>query len=200
MAEPAVAPYPVELSVSDSQAVDNWRPLVHWILIIPHLFAAYVLSLIGSILAVICWFIILVTGTLPVRIANFQIMLLRFNYRASGFLFGLSIDYPPFSFDERGHADDITISIDPDIEHRNRLSVALRIILMIPLLIVGIVYELGLFFIGAVAWFAVLFTGTYPLGLRMMMVGLFQWMLRLQAYAWLLVDRYPPFGATTATL
>ncbi|MDH3706717.1 MAG: DUF4389 domain-containing protein [Acidimicrobiia bacterium] len=200
MAATTAAPYPVVLSVSDSQSVDNWRPLVHWLLVIPHLFAASILTLIAQILAFFCWFIILATGRLPPRIANFQVMLLRFNYRAYGFMWGLSIDYPPFTFDERGGKDDITIDIDPDIDHRNRLTVLVRFVLMIPLVIVALVYSLGMAFIGAVAWFAVLFTGTYPLGLRMMMVGLFQWALRFQAYGWLLVDRYPPFGATVNTL
>lgn len=200
MAATTASPYPVALHVSDSQAVDNWRPLVHWLLAIPHLFAAWILGMIAGILAFFCWFIILVTGTLPPRIANFQVMLLRFNYRAYGYLWGLSTDYPPFTFDERGGKDDIAIDITPDIEDRNRLTVLVRIILMIPLAIVALVYALGMYFIGAVAWFAVLFTGTYPLGLRMMMVGLFQWALRFQAYSWLLVDRYPPFGATVNTL
>ncbi|MDH4170218.1 MAG: DUF4389 domain-containing protein [Acidimicrobiia bacterium] len=200
MAALTAQPYPVELSVSDSQAVANWRPLVHWLLAIPQLFAAYVLAVVGFLLAVITWFIVVVTGELPVRIADFQIMLLRFNYRAYGYLWGLSVDYPPFSFDERGNADDIKISILPELEDRNRLTVALRIFLLIPLEIVGFVYGLGMAFIGLVAWFAVLFTGTYPLGLRMMMVGLFQWSLRAQAYGALLTDRYPPFGPTVNTL
>jgi hypothetical protein len=46
-----------------------------------------------------------------------------------------------------------------------------------------------------VAWFAILFTGQYPLGLFNYVVGVYRWGLRVSAYAFLLVtDEYPPFS------
>jgi hypothetical protein len=45
-----------------------------------------------------------------------------------------------------------------------------------------------------IAWFAILFTGRYPRGLFNYVVGVLRWILRVQAYAFLLVtDVYPPF-------
>ena len=44
------------------------------------------------------------------------------------------------------------------------------------------------------AWFAILFTGRYPRGIFAFQVGVLRWLLRVQAYTWLLItDRYPPF-------
>lgn len=41
--------------------------------------------------------------------------------------------------------------------------------------------------------FAVLITGEYPEGLRTFLVGVYRYNVRVQAYAGLLTDQYPPF-------
>ena len=54
-------------------------------------------------------------------------------------------------------------------------------------------------FIGAavvilIAFFAVLFTGTWPEGMRDYVVGVNRWALRVFAYFIFLTDAYPPFS------
>ncbi|MFC1921469.1 DUF4389 domain-containing protein [Chloroflexota bacterium] len=46
-----------------------------------------------------------------------------------------------------------------------------------------------------IAWFAILFTSTYPKGLFDFVVGVLRWSLRVEVYAFMLTtDRYPPFS------
>jgi hypothetical protein len=45
-----------------------------------------------------------------------------------------------------------------------------------------------------VAWFVILFTGSYPQGLFDFGVGALRWLLRVEAYLLLLIDEYPPFS------
>jgi hypothetical protein len=68
-----------------------------------------------------------------------------------------------------------------------------RIIMAIPLLIVGIVYAMIMTILMLLAWFAVLFTGSYPEGMRNFVIGSSRFFTRVTVYVFLLTDEYPPF-------
>lgn len=113
----------------------------------------------------------------------------------------------------------VRIHVEPALDHRNRLTTAVRPLLAIPhLILVGAPIALmlswnsgpnatthtewsagGVF--GALAaaaafigWFAILFTGRYPAGLRDLVALYLRWRVRVVAYTTLLRDEYPPFG------
>lgn len=77
---------------------------------------------------------------------------------------------------------------------RNRLTCALRLIWLIPAAIVTAIIGL----IGGICWFiaffAVLFTGRWPAGLLAWVMKSMRASLRLNAYAFLLTDEYPPMS------
>ncbi len=120
---------------------------------------------------------------------------------------------------ELGHLSTHPVDVDvaPATEDRDRLTTAFRIILAIPhLVLVGAPaafafswwgstgHEGGLSgggVLGAVAavcaliaWFAIVFGGRYPDGLRALAVFYLRWRVRAVAYTALLRDEYPPFG------
>ncbi|HEX6388437.1 MAG TPA: DUF4389 domain-containing protein [Solirubrobacteraceae bacterium] len=76
---------------------------------------------------------------------------------------------------------------------RNRLTVFFRLLMMIPIAIVGFFYIIGAFFCILIAWFALVFTGRYPDGLYGFVRGVAQFMTRMNGYAYLQTDVYPPF-------
>ena len=76
----------------------------------------------------------------------------------------------------------------------NRWSVAFRLILAVPQLIVLLFVLLAWVVTVVIAWFAILFTGRYPEALFRFGVGVMRWNLRATAYMYLLRDEYPPFS------
>lgn len=67
-------------------------------------------------------------------------------------------------------------------------------LLAVPHYIVLAFLIIGVVICAVIAWFAILFTGRYPASLFNFVVGVFRWLLRVGAYAFLLTtDRYPPF-------
>ena len=49
--------YPAKFSFDAPDKVANWRPLVSWLLAIPHFAILYGLRVLGQVIAVISWFI-----------------------------------------------------------------------------------------------------------------------------------------------
>ena len=186
--------YPVTLELDSDTRIGNWRPLVHWVLAIPHLVVAEVLGNVGGILAVVSWFAIVFTGALPPGLAGFQCLMVRYNVRAVSYALWLRQSYPAFDFsttpaDPGG--DPLRVDIVPAYENRDRLSVGLRFLWIIPAALFGLVLSIAVGAVAFVSFFAVLFTGTYPVGMLDFMVRCGRYFARLSAYGYLLTDEYP---------
>jgi len=190
--------YPAKLDVTTPERIANWRPLVQWLLALPHLIIAAALGYVSYAVSVISWFLILFTGRLPEGLANFQVMILRYTTRAQlyeGFLFD---KYPEFDFSmtsQEPGGSPVVLSVIPALEGRNRLTVLVRLILAIP----AMIFATLVWIVGAVCWilafFAVLFTGRWPEALRQWVLKAVRVSVRMQAYALLLLtDEYPPFS------
>jgi hypothetical protein len=189
--------YPATFELDHPTKVANWRPLVHWLLGIPHLVIAYVLGTVGEVVAVISWFAILFTGRLPEGLANVQAMIIRYTERTYTYVFFLREPYPAFDFTSSAAdpgGDPVRIDIQPALENRNRLTVGLRLIWVIPALLFAIVLFIAVFFVGIAAFFAVLFTGRWPDGMRDFVLKAMRYGVRVTAYLNLLTDEYPPFA------
>lgn len=190
-------PHPVDLHIDAPLKIANWRPLVQWLLAIPHLLVANVLSNLAGVLAFISWFAIVFTGRLPEGIARFQCLVLRYETRAYTYVLWLREAYPPFEFEMTAAdpgTDPIRVDIAPQLDDRNRLSVGLRVLWIIPILVFTAVVAVLACFAMVVAFFAVLFTGRWPDGVRRFVVNFVRLALRVNAYARLLIDDYPPFA------
>lgn len=195
--EPATPTYPATFEVEHPERITNWKPLVQWLLAIPHWLVLNALDNLSRIVAIISWFAIVFTGRLPEGLASVQHLYIRYNNRTVGYAAFLSEEYPPFVFGttaaDQGEHSALRTEFRPQYEDRNRLTVGFRLILVIPHLIVVILLSLAAFVVVVVWVFVVLFTGRWTPGVRDFVVGVMRWSTRVNAYFLLLTDEYPPF-------
>jgi len=190
--------YPATITVHSPASMDRWRPLVQWILAVPHLIIAGAMEYVSGALAIVSWFVILFTGRLPKGLADLQVMILRYSMKAQLYAGFMHDQYPLFDFRQANNDPEpspVSINVEPKLEDRNRLTVGLRLFTAIP----AMLFAFAISIVGAICWFlsvfAVLFTGSWPGGLRNWVMALNRVGLRFQVYAALLTDEYPPFAS-----
>jgi hypothetical protein len=196
--QPMNSSYPATLTFDPPEKVANWRPLLNWLLAIPHFIILYGLRILAEVVSIISWFVILFTGELPESFANVQAMYLRYEIRAYTYALFMREEYPPFAFamspTDTGEEPRLRVDFRPQLADRNRLTVGFRIILVIPHLFVLAVLEIVAWVVAVIAFFVVLFTGHWPEGMRSLVLNVTRWYLRVQTYFLLLTDEYPPFA------
>lgn len=151
-----------------------------------------VLGAVAAIAAFIAWFAIVFTGRHPDGLWDLAAFYLRWRVRATAYVSLLRDEYPPFGDD----AYPAELMIRRPVAPRDRLSVAFRLILVLPQLVVLWAVSVAWAVTTVVAWFAILFTGSYPAALYDFAVGALRWNIRVEAYLLLLHDQYPPFSLT----
>ena len=190
--------YPIDLDVEVPDHIARWRPLVQWILAIPLFIILYFLRLVAGVLAFIGWFIALFTCRLPDGFADFIAGYYRYAWRAFSYSWFLRETYPPFGpslgYQDPG-GDPAWFEVKRG-EGLSRLAVLFRIILVIPQAIMIFLLGIALYVAVVIGFFAVIITGAWPSGLRDFVVGASRWILRVDAWFWLLADPYPPFSLT----
>ena len=196
-------PYPVTVGV-EPQIEHRNRLTVGFrlILAIPHAilvgpingyFRTGTAGLIGAaayFLAIVNWFAIVFTGEPISTIQDFTLFYLRWRTRAVAYA-ALFVDpYPPFG--DAAYPTSIEVA-EPSLP-RDRVTVAFRLLLIIPHAVVLMFLLLAWCVTTVIAWFAILFTGSYFAAVLPFGLGVMRWALRVEAYMLLLVDEYPPFA------
>jgi hypothetical protein len=78
--------------------LNRWYPLVKWLLVIPHYFVLFFLSIASFFAVILAWFAILASGRYPRALFDFNVGVSRWWLRVNAYAFLLVTDrYPPFS-------------------------------------------------------------------------------------------------------
>lgn len=205
--------YPARLSGYLDPNLSRWMWLVKWFLAIPHYIVLFFLWFAFIVTTIVAWFAILFTGRYPRSLFNFNVGVIRWNWRVAFYAYGaLGTDlYPPFTLARTDYPADF------DVDYPERLSRGLVLVkswlLAIPhLLIISVLTGTartwvvrdgnwvqegaGISLIGLLVFIAgviLLFTGEYWRGLFDLLLGLNRWIYRVITYVALMRDDYPPF-------
>jgi len=192
------APY---LVVESPYELARWRPLVNWVLYVPHGIILNALQILSRVVFFIYWLMLIFTGKLHPGMYGVMAMYERYNARTGGFLIGYSETYPPFDFDTDTHDNNayppVRLNL-PDVPPSVPRSAALNVFLAIPHYIVLMVYFIGAAVVALIGWFAVLFTGAWPQGMRDFLVGVSNYYYRVWTYIVMIDNEYPKFGLPAA--
>lgn len=193
--------YPARLDLDAPLKVANWRPLVHWLLAIPHLIVLYGLRILRSVLSLIAFFAVLFTKQVPEGIFNVIVMTRRYSWRTTSYVFWMREKYPPFDFTlaaQDDGTDPASLSVDYPRE-LNRWMPLVKWLLAIPHYIILLFLGIGGVFVVILSFFIVLFTGKWPESFRSYLVGTQRWSFRVGTYVLFLRDEYPPFSLQDGT-
>jgi Domain of unknown function (DUF4389) len=182
--------HPVRLHVRDDLMRNRVTVLFRIILLIPHLIWVTAWSIIAVFAAIGGWFATLFTGTLPQGLHDFLAAYTR--YVTHVFAYGSILAEPfPGFLGESGYPVDA--EIDPPVR-QNRWTVAFRIILAIPVLIVQRVLEYLLGVVALINWVTGLVTGRVLPGVERLGNFVLRFRAQTTGYVLLLTQRYPDFS------
>jgi len=205
----SVTASPVRIEASVDSRLSRWLWLVKWLLAIPHYVVLLFLWVAFVFVTVVAFFAILFTGRYPRSLFDFNVGVLRWNWRVSYYAHtALGTDrYPPFTL-----ADVPDYPAHFDVVYPERLSRGLVLVkwwlLAIPqYIVVGMFVGGGwgwdgrdgwrggglISFLSLVAVIILAATARYPVHLFDFLLGLARWVARVTAYAALMTDEYPPF-------
>jgi hypothetical protein len=88
--------YPARLAVDYPDRIERWRPLVHWLLVIPAALVAYLIDVVAVFGVIIAWFAILITARYPQALFDLTLIALRWSTRVQIYAYFMVSPYPPF--------------------------------------------------------------------------------------------------------
>ena len=162
------------------------------LLLIPIGIWAYVLGIVASILILISWVVIVITGRFPAALFDFVSGFVRFLTRLTAYASLLTDRYPPFGLSDDSEYP-VRMTFAGPLERYSRLKTFFRLILAIPIIVLRYVMQLLLEVGAFAAWFVILVIGRMPRGLFDLMVLANSYTARSDAYLYLLTETYPPF-------
>lgn len=161
-------------------------------ILIPWMVLGFFYGIGAFVATIVAWFAILFTGRYPQGLHDFNAGCLRWATRVNGFSSLLTDELPSFGGGEDPDYPIRTL-VGPPLEEYDRMKTLFRIVLLIPVVILGYVHRLILGACSLIAWFVLVFTANLPGGLYKPMRISSAYVTKSLGYALLLTEDFPPF-------
>ncbi|MFL5883485.1 MAG: DUF4389 domain-containing protein [Thermoleophilaceae bacterium] len=194
MLEGAEAPdHPIALVVNDELRRSRLTVFFRLLLWLPHLVWLELWGIAAQLAVFANWFITLFGGTPSAEINRFVGAYLRYETHIWAYVLLAADPFPGFLGKPGSYPVDLEL---PPAERQNRWITGFRLILAIPSIVLSLAYG-GVMVTAAIGgWFAALFTGRMPRGLRNSLVAGVRYWAQARGYVYLITDRYPYTGPT----
>jgi hypothetical protein len=196
----AIGPLPVRedsirLESSDDLRRNRLTVFFRLLLVIPHLIWLVLWGIVALFAAIGNWFATLFTRTSPAGLHRFLAAYLRYQLHVGAYLYLIGNPFPGFAGERGSYPIELRIA---DRAPQNRWIVGFRLVLALPAAILTAAFGSFLFTVAILGWFASLFTGTMPLGLRNAGVLALRYTAQFYGYFFLVTDAYPYSGPNVA--
>jgi hypothetical protein len=164
-----------------------------WLLVIPGALWVSIWSLALIVTVPIAWFALLFTGRYPESLYEFHASFARYVTKVYGYYSLATDQWPGFSGSyEDGYP--VRLGLGPPLPAYDRLKVALRIFLMIPVLLIAYAMQIVAGVASLIAWFAIVFTAKMPEGIHQMIRLGVSYQQRAIPYYTLMTEDWPTFN------
>ncbi len=181
-------PHPVRLELTDHIERSRLTVFFRLLLAIPHLIWLSLWSVLAILAVVVAWIAVLGTGRVPSALHHFLAAWVRYGMHVGAFLFLVGGPFPGFVGAAARYPVDV--AIDP-AQRQHRAVTLFRIWLVFPALMLSGAYTAVIWLVGLFGWWAALFTGRMPEGLRNLGAVSLRYTAQVNAYLFLLTDHYP---------
>jgi hypothetical protein len=187
------AQHPVRLRITDDLQRTRLTVFFRLFLGIPHFLWEALLAIVVILAVIGNWLATLFAGQSPPGLHSFIAGYLRYATHVSAYMFLIADPYPGFFLINLKHDYPIDLDVDPP-EAQGRLTVAFRIILAVPAMIITQIFRYLSSALAIFSWFIALFTARVPEGIRNFAAFALRYETQTYAYLTLLTPRYPSFN------
>jgi Domain of unknown function (DUF4389) len=182
---------PIRLECRDDLRRSRLTVFFRLLLALPHVIWLALWAVVAVLAAIASWVATLVSGQPPAALQRFLSAFVRYSAHVSAYLYLIANPFPGFTGRPGSYPVDV---VTGERETQNRWTVFFRLLLGIPALAISGAYG-GLLFVAALlGWFAALFTGRMPQGLRNAGALAIRYSAQTYGYLLLVTGSYPYSG------
>lgn len=195
LAELPADEHPLRLDVADDRRRGRAGTFFRLLLAIPHVAWLAIWGIAVYVAVILSWFVQVVAGRPSAGLHRFISTWLRYATQVYAYIYLVADPYPEFEGRTGAYPVELTTNAP---ERQDRLTVAFRLVLAVPALVLSTAYG-GVAGVAVVlGWFAVLVRGEMPRGLRNAIALYVRYYMQTAGYLMLLTARYPHSGPTAA--